>query len=611
MFIDTIKQLLDLLSLKERHRAYLLLSMVLAMALLNMTGIASVIPFLSVLANPEVVEANPYLAQVYHQLGFSDKRAFLYFLGVVVFAILIFSISFKAITHYSILRFTHMRNYSISRRLIVSYLHQPYEWFLNRHSANLAKTALSEVEQVIKSAMIPAINVIAYGATAVLLGILLLIVNPWLSLIMATVLGGVYGLIYVLLRGYLLRVGSDRLHANEARYRTVQELFGGIKEVKIGGFETEFIKRFDGPADRYAKTLAMSGIAGSVPGYVLEGLAFGGMFLVVLFLMADSGGLEQALPIIGLYALASYRLLPALQAVYLNLANVRFAKPALDALHADIEALERAPTGSEEFSHARSLILQNSLKLEHVNYCYPGAEHPSLADFSLEVRVNTTVGIVGSSGAGKTTAVDIILGLLRPGTGHLRVDGAKIDNRNVRAWQRSIGYVPQQIYLSDESLAANIAFGIPEEQIDLAAVEKAARIANLHDFVVTGLPNGYKTTVGERGVRLSGGQRQRIGIARALYHNPALLIFDEATSALDNLTEKAVMDAVSNLAHQKTIIIIAHRLSTVRACDEIFLLEQGRLEAKGSYDQLLSDNHHFRAMAGYHQEHPDEQNRAI
>jgi len=599
MFIATLKQLFDLLSNKERRQAYLLFVMILIMGLLDMIGIASVMPFLSVLANPDVVETNHYLSAAYDKLGFSDKNSFLYFIGIAVFVTLIVSIVFKAATHYAIYLFTHMRGYSISRRLVSGYLRQPYEWFLSRNSADLAKTVLSEVEQVIFSAMIPAMMLIAYAATALALVLLLLVVNPLLSIIMTALLGGAYALTYVFLRRYLLRIGTERLQANEARFMTVQESFGGIKDVKIGGLETEFLRRFEVPAQRYAKNLATSKIASYIPRYVIEVVGFGGMFLLVLSLMGDAGGLADALPLIGLYGLAGFRLLPALQAVYLNLSTLRFAKPALDALHLDIQMIEKVARRSQQ-AEVEPLVLRNRLKLEHATFQYPGTERPSLNDLSLEIGVNTTVGIVGGSGAGKTTAVDIILGLLWPGSGNLRVDDCVIDAQNVRAWQRSIGYVPQQIFLSDASVAANIAFGVPEDKIDMVAVEEAARAANLHDYISADLPDGYATKVGERGVRLSGGQRQRIGIARALYHDPALLIFDEATSALDNLTEKAVMDAVSNLSHQKTIVIIAHRLSTVRACDNIFLLEQGRLEAQGSYEQLLKDNHRFRAMTEQH-----------
>ncbi|EWG99105.1 hypothetical protein Q427_26930 [Halomonas sp. BC04] len=242
------------------------------------------------------------------------------------------------------------------------------------------------------------------------------------------------------------------------------------------------------------------------------------------------------------------------------------------------------------------MSLSRGIRLEDITYRYPQAERPALDQLSLEIPARTTVGLVGSTGSGKTTTVDIILGLLTSQHGQLVVDGTPITADNVRAWQRAIGYVPQHIYLADDTVAANIAFGLPADKIDMQAVERAARIANLHDFVVNDMDHGYDTQVGERGVRLSGGQRQRIGIARALYRDPEVLVLDEATSALDNITEQAVMEAVHNLGHRKTIILIAHRLSTVEACDRIFLLKHGRLDGTGRYDELLADNANFQSM---------------
>jgi ABC-type multidrug transport system fused ATPase/permease subunit len=268
----------------------------------------------------------------------------------------------------------------------------------------------------------------------------------------------------------------------------------------------------------------------------------------------------------------------------------------VDALHRDfkdVEALEREAKDGP----AAPLRLREAIELVDVHYAYPLAERQALNGLSIRIPANTRVGIVGGTGAGKTTAVDIMLGLLDPQAGALRVDGRAITPALRRAWQSTIGYVPQHIFLTDDSVAANIAFGIPPEKIDHAAVERAARVAELHDFVMGELPEGYETFVGERGVRLSGGQRQRIGIARALYHDPDVLIMDEATSALDNLTERAVMDAVHNLGRAKTVVLIAHRLSTVRDCDTIFMLEGGRLVAEGSYDALIAENRQFRALA--------------
>jgi ATP-binding cassette, subfamily B, bacterial PglK len=254
--------------------------------------------------------------------------------------------------------------------------------------------------------------------------------------------------------------------------------------------------------------------------------------------------------------------------------------------------------GARTAADGGGLRLNRTLVLEGISYAYPAAERQAITGLDLAIAAKSRVGIVGGTGAGKTTAVDIMLGLLEPQQGTLLVDGIPITRENRLAWQRSIGYVPQQIFLSDDTVAGNIAFGRKPSDIDRAAVERAARTAELHDFVMRELPEGYDTFVGERGVRLSGGQRQRIGIARALYHDPDVLILDEATSALDNLTERAVMDAVHNLGHAKTIVMIAHRLSTVRDCDIIFMLENGRVIASGSYDELLENNRQFRALAG-------------
>ncbi len=594
------QKLLALLSPAERRRAYLLLGMILVMAFLDVVGVASIMPFMAVLANPAVVETNRWLARAYQGLGFSDTDRFLFFLGVGVFVALVASIAFKALTTYALLRFTHMRAYSLSRRMVAGYLRQPYEWFLNRHSADLGKTVLSEVELVANGALLPMMQLIAQGVVVIALLILLILVDPLLALSVAAGVGGAYALIYLGLRRYLTRLGDERVSANRERFQTVQETFGGIKDVKVAGLEGILLRRFDEPARLYARVNAVSSIVGQMPRYALEAVAFGGVLLIVLYLMAGPGGLQQALPLLAVYAFAGYRLIPAVQQVYSHLTRLRFTGPALDRLHEDLMALAPDPGARLTVQRAAPMGLSHSLRLDEVTYRYPGAPRPVLNALTLEVPVHSTVGLVGATGSGKTTAVDVMLGLLRPESGQLCVDDTPITPDNARAWQRTVGYVPQQIYLADASVTANIAFGMPDDQIDHAAVARAARIANLHDFVIREMPAGYDTLVGERGVRLSGGQRQRIGIARALYHDPDVLILDEATSALDNLTEQAVMEAVHNLSHQKTIVLIAHRLSTVRDCDRIFMLEQGNLVGEGSYDELVERNVQFRRMVGGH-----------
>jgi ABC-type multidrug transport system fused ATPase/permease subunit len=594
--LATYKRLWGLLTARERHRAALLLVLILVMGFTQMAGVASVMPFMSMAANPQAVETHSNLAAAYAFFGFGNTRQFLLFLGFMVFAGLVAAITTKALTTYALTRFIETRSYSLSRKLMAGYLNQPYDWFLSRHSADLGKNILSEAEQVIKGGISPALYLIAEGVVVITLVALLIMIQPRLAITVAVVLGSSYAAIYMVLRNFLKRTGAERVSANHRRFEAVQEAFGSIKEVKVGGLEGIMLRRFDAPAYRFARAHALEATANQMPRFAIEVLAFGGLLIMIIYLLARPGGLQQHLPMLAAYAFAAYRLMPALQNVYANTVGLRFAGPALEALHRELAA--SAPEAGAQLpeERARPLGLARSLSLDGVSYAYPGSKRLAVRNLSLDVRANTTVGLVGRTGAGKTTTVDIVLGLLRPQQGTLRVDGVAIGPDNLRAWQVTIGYVPQHIYLADASVTANIAFGVAPNQVNHDAVERAARIANLHELVTQELPNGYETMVGERGVRLSGGQRQRIGIARALYHDPDLLVLDEATSALDNVTEQAVMEAVHNLGRRKTIIIIAHRLTTVRACDTIVLLEDGEVVAQGRFDDLAHGADGFRMM---------------
>jgi len=592
------KKLFSLLTTQEKKRVRILIAMIIMMALLDVIGVASIMPFMAVVASPEAVETNWFLKTVYavsNDFGINTIEEFLLLLGVLVFVLLVISLAFKALTTYLQLRFGLMREYSICRRLVEGYLHQPYSWFLSRHSADLGKTILSEVGKVISSGLIPFINMIAHGAVATALLALLILVNPQLTLFVGLTLATAYALIFKVTRGLLSRWGAERVKANEARFTVVSEAFGASKEVKVGRLERAYVQRFSGPAYTYASRQAKALIIGQLPRFILEGIAFGGMLLVVLYLMAQSVSFASALPIISIYAFAGYRLMPSLQNIYLAITQLRFVGPALDALYDDLMSLPPADSTPCQ----DTIEPKQAITLNQIEYRYPNAPQLALKHVSLVIPARSTVALVGATGSGKTTMVDLILGLLEPQEGHLSVDGQPITATNRRQWQRAIGYVPQHIYLADDSVASNIAFGVHAKDIDQQAVERAAKIANLHEFVVKDLPQGYATTVGERGVRLSGGQRQRIGIARALYHNPQVLILDEATSALDNLTEQAVMEAVKNLGHDITIILIAHRLSTVRQCDQIYLLERGEVKASGTYEQLTASNQQFKAMSNH------------
>ena len=595
------QKLFRLLDHRDRQRAALLLLLMLATAASEVVGVASIMPFIAVLSDPSVVDSNRYLAAAFRASGLASGQDFLFALGVGFFVMLVGSLILRGLGSWAQFRFSFDRSVSWSSRLIDVYLRQPYEWFLNRHSADLATSILSEVDTVVTGALIPAMTVIAQSLIALLLLVLLVAVDPLLAASVAIVLGGGFATTALVFRKRLAIISAARYQQNRARFHIVQEAFGGIKEVKISGLERLVLNRFLVPSNERARHQIAAGMVEAIPSLVMQAILFGGMLLVLLYLMRGQGTLQQALPIVSLYALAGYRLMPAVQRVSEESTKVRAADAVIEALVRDLLALQATalppipvlPAGTP----APRLPLQEALVLDRVVYQYPGTDRPALAGVTLTIPAFHSIGIIGSTGSGKTTMVDVILGLLRPRSGGLVLDGVAIGDDRIPQWQRSLGYVPQQIFLSDESVAANIAFGLPKGRIDQAAVERAARIANLHDFIVSDLPQGYDTPVGERGVRLSGGQRQRIGIARALYRDPDILVLDEATSALDNLTEQSVMEAVRDLGRRKTVVMIAHRLSTVRHCDCIYMLERGQLVAQGTYDELLEQSEQFRKLA--------------
>ena len=584
--MQTLKKLLFLLTSKERKEASLLLVMIIIMVFIDMVGVASILPFMAVLTNPSLIETNIILNnlfQVSKIFGVENSKEFLFVSGLFLFLILIISLFLKAITSYAQQRFIKMREYSIGKRLIAGYLHQPYSWFLGRHSADLGKTILSEVEVVSGFGIAPLLELIAKGLATFALITLLIVVNPKLAITVGLTLSLTYLVIFFFLKGRLKRIGKERLKNNELRFTAVSEAFGASKEVKVGGLEKFYIKLFSDPAKNFARTQASYFAIALLPRYILEALAFGGILLITLFLMINSGSFDKSLPIISLYVFAGYRLMPALQQIYSAFTDLAVVGPSLNKLFDDLKNLNLPNYDQDD----KILSLNKSIVLNDVNYSYPNSSKISLKNINIEISAKSTIGLVGATGSGKTTTVDIILGLLEAQKGFLEIDGQVVNQKNVRSWQRLIGYVPQHIYLSDDSILSNIAFGLDVDEIDQEAVEKASKIANLHNFVVEKLDNQYQTVVGERGVRLSGGERQRIGIARALYHNPQVLILDEATSALDNQTEKAVIDAISNLRRNITIILIAHRLNTVKNCDVIFKLENGSLIEKGTFNELF------------------------
>jgi len=596
---DVFKKIMTLLSRRERRRFYVLVGIMIFVAFAEVFGISAFLLLLRILAEPQRIFDNPYLTWGYNAVGIEDPFTFQVVMAVAVFLVMALSLVIKAGGNYAIIRFSTMRGYTISSRLLQAYLHQPYTWFLQRNSADVAKSVLGEVQNVVGKIITPGGQLLANAILTIAIIGFLIAVDPVIAVMAALLLGGAYTGIYFWLRAKLLVIGEGLLKANTERFRLTNEATGGFKEVKLMSLENRYVERFREPAQALARNAALSQVMNQIPRFALEGLTFAVLFgIILVMLLRSEGNLSTAIPVLGVFGISAMRLLPAMQQVYGAFANIRSAKPVLDNIYRDYtDAIAHGTTPPRGSGDDADLSLDRSLVLKGIGFSYASGDRPAVHNVDMEIPALSTIGIVGGTGAGKTTLVDLILGLLMPDTGQIIVDGESLTSDNMHRWRRSIGYVPQTIYLTDSSVAQNIAFGVPEEAIDPEAMERAARAAALHDFVMEEMPEQYDTIVGERGVRLSGGQRQRIGIARALYHDPSLLIFDEATSALDNLTERAVMDAVQRIRNTKTVIMIAHRLSTIRNCDRIFLLEHGTVQASGSYEELVDENETFRKMA--------------
>ena len=590
--MQTLKKILYLLSSQEHKKLGLLIVMTIITAVLDVIGVASILPFISALTNPSIIETNFIINKLFHALnifGIENNKQFFIALGVLIFFFLLISLVFKALTTFAQAQFTQMLEYNISKRLVEGYLHQPYSWFLGRNSADIGKTILSEVNIVITNGIHPLIELLAKGILVIMIVTLLIIIDLKIALIVSFSFSCIYIFVFYSVRQLLKQVGNERLKNNKLRFQILSDAFGASKEVKVRALEESFIRQFSDSARKFAYAQSLSQTIGQLPRFIIEAVAFGGIILLIIYIVAITGNLNNALPIIGLYAFAGYRLMPAIQQIYTSFTQLAYISPAIDVLSQDIKELKPFNLRQDE----GILVFKKKITLKNIYYNYPLTLRSSLENININILSKNTIGLIGATGSGKTTVVDIILGLLEPQKGTLEVDDLIITKQNLRSWQRCIGYVPQHIYLSDTTISANIAFGVETKNVNHEAVEKVCKIANIHEFIINELPEKYQTIVGERGIRLSGGERQRIGIARALYHNPKLLVLDEATSALDNQTERDVMETLNNLKKDITIIIIAHRLNTVEKCDIIFKLEKGIIVQQGTFEEVVSQSKNF------------------
>ncbi len=600
--LNTFRRLNQILSRGEKIQLLVLLLTVILMSFLQVAGIASVMPFIALVLEPNLVYENEWLSRAYELFNFSDVHSFIIAIGITMFVFIVFSNAVSALANWLKMRFAWQNNHRLSRRLLEKYLSMPYSYFLNQNSSDLSKNVLGEVGHLTKDFMIPMLMLVSKGIMIIFILAMLLWVNVMVTLIAVFFLGGAYAVIFLSIRKKLKHRGALRLQANKMRYKAVSEAFGGIKEIKVMHREPYFIKKYSQASKEHVRHQAWKAVVGLIPGYALEALAFGGIILFVLLLIISmEGNVQRIVPLVAVFTYAGQKLMPAFQQIFDSFTKMQFNQTVITRLHRDITHGESPgqPRASLKLKQElpKPIPFNKEIRLNDITYYYPNTTIPVIANLNLVIKRNTSIALVGATGAGKTTLVDIILGLLIPQKGVIEVDGVPLNEDNIFNWQLNLGYVPQHIYLKDDTVAANIAFGLAEKDVDREMLYHVTKVANIYDFIVNELPQGFETMVGERGIRLSGGQRQRIGIARALYHDPEVIVFDEATSALDGATEDAVLEAMENAARLKTLIVIAHRLTTVKNCDAIYLIDKGKIVASGTYDYLLEHNQQFRSMA--------------
>lgn len=584
--MSTFAKIHSLLTPAERKSALVLLSLMVVGMLLETLGIGLIVPAMTLVMQNDLATRYPDIRPALEFMGNPTQAQMISGAMLGLVGIYLVKNLFLAFLAWRQTRFAFGVQAQLSQRLFTTYLRQPYTFHLQRNSAQLIRNVTGEVGMFTEAI---SSSLIILTESLVLLGIatLLLVIEPLGALIVVLVLGASAWGFNQSTRTRIARWGKARQYHEVLRIQHLQQGLGGAKDVKLLGREEDFLAQYHLHNTQSARVAQFQATLVQLPRLWLELLAVTGLALLVLSMLAQGRDMISIVPTLGLFAVAAFRLMPSVNRILNAVQGLRYAFPVISTLHEEFKLGVPEPIEN----HAKNAInntpaLLKEIRLSNVSYSYPDAAAMALSDLSIVIQKGESVGFIGPSGSGKSTLVDVILGLLPPNAGQVAVDGQDIQE-NLRAWQDQIGYVPQTIYLTDDTLRRNVAFGLPAEQIDDAAVRRAIKDSQLEEFVDS-LPHGIETIVGERGIRLSGGQRQRIGIARALYHDPSVLVLDEATSALDIATEDGVMQAITALKSSKTILIVAHRLSTIEHCDRLYRLKHGKIVAEGPPLNILT-----------------------
>ena len=598
--LKQLAELFRLLTPEQRKKLLQLQMLVVLAAFAEIAGVVSMGPFMALVGDMSQLQGEGQIARLYQTTGATSPEQFLFWSGIGVLVSLTLAACISALTVWRLSMFGARLGAELGIRLYQYYMYQPWLFHASGSSSDLTMQITGECQRVAGGIINPLMQMNAKIVMGLMMTLGIVIYNPAVALIGLTIFASAYWFLFHIVRARLARNGQIISQTQQRRFKLMAEGFGGIKDTLLLGRQTDFVLRFDRASKRFADAQGTNQVMTQVPRFIIELAAFSSVNFLILYLLAThEGNLGLILPVLSVYALAGFKLLPAFQQVYSGLASIKGSLAALDSIRDDLRASILG--GSEVLRHNKQhyspqLVPKQSITLKDTTFYYPGKAKPALCNLTINIPVNKLIGLVGASGSGKSTAIDLLLGLIQPQTGSLLIDGRPLNQNELRAWQNTLGFVSQSIFLANSSIRENIAFGVPAGEIEEEKVKRAATMAHLNELIGE-LPHGLDTHVGERGVQLSGGQRQRIGIARALYNDAEVLILDEATSALDGITEKLIMDAIHDFAGKKTIIMIAHRLATVRQCDQIYLMEAGKVVDSGTYGELRDRNKTFQRMA--------------
>jgi ATP-binding cassette subfamily C protein len=543
----------------------------LAQGVFQVIGVTSIFPFLAIAADPERIRHSQFGLRFLALLPPMGNRELLITAGVIAIVGLLLSNAVNLLAEYARTRYAHSFAHWLRVRLLRRMASQPYGYFLHRNSSDLLRKVIGDVMNYTSGVLLPLLDSIARALTAALLLATLFLVQPVIALSAAMGFGAYYLVIFRLLARKRWETNEGLRTSFAGLYLQAQQMLGGIKPIKVHRAEEHFLSRFAIHSAVAAQMSARVPIIVNSTRYLVEPLAFGGLVLAVVILAVQGRDFSDILPNLGVMAVAGYRLLPSLQLLYGQVTQFTSTRYSLDEVFQEFVAAEREETGDLEisFGKARPIQWHHAVTLDEVSLIYPGTNRRVLDRFSVRIKKNSSIGFIGPTGSGKSTLIDLLLGLHRPTTGRVLIDSQPLTLELIPSWQATIGYVPQEIFLIDDTIARNIAIGVPDNEVDHTRLREVCAMAQILDFIETELPDGFQTTTGERGVRLSGGERQRLGLARALYHRPSVLLLDEATSSLDIATEAKLIEALWNLSGTLTIVIVAHRLSTLAGCDKL------------------------------------------